>query len=313
DADQNVLSYPIAYDNGTRVQLDPKPLPNGVNDWVVTHRQPLLLGSQDEYWTFYLAALYDTSGGPPACEEESFLVVPIISGDDAFGVINIQSYEQHAFDEDDMRFVATVANQAAIAINNARMFQERGRRIEELATFNEIGQALNAVTRHDELIELIYRQTSRLLNTTNFYMALYDERRNLVSFPLFYSRGQRLAPDPMNMQNSMTGYVIRTREPLLIQGPDYDKQIESRGIVPVGAISKSWLGVPMIAADRVIGVIGIEDFERDNAYTQDDVRLLATIASWGATALENARLLGETRQSVQELTALHEVSVALTG
>ena len=69
----------------------------------------------------------------------------------------------------------------------------------------------------------------------------------------------------------------------------------------------------MIAADRVIGVIGIEDPERDNAYSQDDVRLLATIASWGATAIENARLLGETRQSVQELTALHEVSVALTG
>ena len=69
----------------------------------------------------------------------------------------------------------------------------------------------------------------------------------------------------------------------------------------------------MIAADRVIGVIGIENPERENAYSQDDVRLLATIASWGATAIENARLLGETRQSVQELTALHEVSVALTG
>ncbi|HEU5103636.1 MAG TPA: GAF domain-containing protein, partial [Roseiflexaceae bacterium] len=195
----------------------------------------------------------------------------------------------------------------------ARLFQERGRRIEELATFNEIGQALNAVTRHDELIELIYRQTSRLLDTTNFYMALYDERRNVVSFPLYYSKGQRTSPGPMNIQNSMTAYVIRTREPLLIQGPDYDQQIAARGIVPVGAIAKSWLGVPMIAADRVIGVIGIEDRERDNAYSQDDLRLLSTIASWGATAIENARLLGETRQSVQELTALHEVSVALTG
>ncbi|MEP7190124.1 MAG: GAF domain-containing protein, partial [Roseiflexaceae bacterium] len=119
--------------------------------------------------------------------------------------------------------------------------------------------------------------------------------------------------NPIGMQNSLTAHVIRTREPLLIQGADRDQQIRARGIVPVGEQSRSWLGVPMIAADRVIGVIGIEDPERDNAYSQDDVRLLATIASWGATAIENARLLGETRQSVQELTALHEVSVALTG
>ncbi len=313
DTDQRILSHPIAYDDGTPVQLKPQPLGDGVNHWVITRRQPLLIGSKDEYWSFYQAAQYDTSLGPPACTEESYLVVPIMLGDTVFGVINIQSNARHAFDDDDMGFVATVANQAAIAINNARLFQERGRRIEELATFNEIGQALSAVTRHDELIELIYRQTSRLLDTTNFYMALYDERREIVTFPLFYSKGQRINFNPISVQNSLTAYVIRTREPLLIQGPDYDQQIRARGIVSVGALSRSWLGVPMIAADRVIGVIGIEDPERDNAYSQDDVRLLATIASWGATAIENARLLGETRQSVQELTALHEVSVALTG
>ncbi|HEX5688459.1 MAG TPA: GAF domain-containing protein, partial [Roseiflexaceae bacterium] len=60
-------------------------------------------------------------------------------------------------------------------------------------------------------------------------------------------------------------------------------------------------------------VISLQDYSREYAYSQEDVRLLATIASWGAIAIDNARLLGETRQSVQELTALHEVSVALAG
>ena len=69
----------------------------------------------------------------------------------------------------------------------------------------------------------------------------------------------------------------------------------------------------MIAADAVIGVIAIEDAERDDAYTPDDVGLLSTIASWAATALENAHLLDETRQSVQELTALHDISMALAN
>jgi GAF domain-containing protein len=315
DAESKSLSYPIVYDSGIPGQFAPEPLRpdgHGINAWIINHRQPLLLDNDVDARQYIMDAPRDHIG-PTDRLEESYLVVPILLGDEVLGIINIQSYERNAFSQDDLRFVATVANQAAIAINNARLFQERGRRIGELATFNQIGQALNAVTKHDELIELIYRQTSRLLDTANFYMALYDERRAVITFPLFYSGGERITPDPMSMQNSLTANVIRTREPLLVQGADFDDQVRARGIVPDGPPSKSWLGVPMIAADRVIGVIGIEDRERDNAYSQDDVRLLSTIASWGATALENARLLGETRQSVNELTALHEVSVALTG
>jgi PAS domain S-box-containing protein len=313
DAEQSILTYAIAYDNGTRVQFTPRTIDEGINYWAITHRQPLLLGTGAEYQAFYDVPREALQTGRPEQHEQSYLVVPIISGDDVLGVINIQSCEPHAFNQDDVRFVSTVANQAAVAVNNARLFQERGRRIEELATFNEIGQALSAVSRLEGLAELIYRQTSRLLDTTNFYMAFYDERRGEISFPLYYDRGQHVTVPPMKMEDSLTSYVIRTREPLLLQGQDVAEQIAARDIHPVAEWAKSWLGVPMIAADHVIGVIGIQDYERDSAYSQDDVRLLATIASWSAIALDNARLLGETRQSVQELTALHEVSVALAG
>ena len=315
DAAEKALSYPIAFDQGTPVQFLPRAVgTDGVNHWVISHQQPLLIGTEAEYRSFYdQTPPYEERIGLPERHEESYVVVPIISGDDVLGVINIQSYDQHTYNQDDLRFVSTVANQAAIAINNARLFQERGRRIEELATFNEIGQQLSAVARLDGLVDLIYRQTSRLLDTTNFYMALYEQRSGDVTFPLFYEHGQRIIDASKIGADSLTYYVIRTREPLLLQGPDMAEQLAARGIHPADEWSKSWLGVPMIAADRVIGVIGIQDYERDNAYSQDDLRLLATIASWAAIALQNAHLLGETRQSVQELTALYEISVALTG
>jgi GAF domain-containing protein len=314
DADQKRMTYPIVYDQGERHAFTPDELDyerGGFNAWVITHSEALLLNTYDEalpYTKNYLDRI-----GPEDRHEQSYLVAPIMLGDEVLGVINIQSYEPYAFGQDDLRFVVTVANQAAIAINNARLFQERGRRIEELATFNEIGQALNAVTRHDELLDLIYRQTSRLLDTNNFYMALYEENRGIATFPLFYSRGQRVATEPIKVADSLTAYVINHREPLLLQGPDVEDQMRALGITPLGPPSKSWLGVPMMASDRVIGVIGIEDYDAESAYSSDDVRLLSTIASWGATALENARLLGESRQSVQDLTALYDVSQALAG
>lgn len=313
NVEENLLSYPVAYVGGTRVQLTPRIMDRGVNHWVITHRQPLLLGTEEEFWIYYGLSPHDERIDPVERREESHLVVPIVSGEVVLGVINIQHYERHAFNHDDVRFVATVANQAAVAINNARLFQERGRRIEELATFNQIGQLLNAVTQHNELIELIYRQTSRLLDTTNFYIALYDERRRLVEYPLFYTHGQLVATAPNTLGDGLTSYVIKHREPLLLQGPDIEDRMRALGITPLGPPSKSWLGVPMIAADRVIGAIGIEDFTADNAYSADDVRLLSTIGAWGATALENARLLGESRQSVQDLTALYDINQALAG
>ncbi|MBK9942273.1 MAG: GAF domain-containing protein [Kouleothrix sp.] len=314
DAEQSLLTYPIVYDSGSPVEFAPDHVHNGVgtNAWVIANRQPIVAGTIIEMEP-YLGDIASDRIGPADRAEQSYLIVPILLGYEVLGVINVQSYERHAFDQEDLRFVSTVANQAAIAINNARLFQERGRRIEELATFNEIGQALSAVSRHDELIELIYRQTSRLLNTTNFYIALYDERRNTLSYPLFYAAGQRIDGEPAGMQDRLTAHVVRIREPLLLQGPNPRTQLARHGIEPAEPGVRAWLGVPMVAADRVIGVIGIADDDNENAYSDDDVRLLSTIASWGATALENARLLDESRQSVTELTALYDISQALTG
>ena len=311
DASTRRLTFPIHWAHGQPAAIDTVIEVTDttcMSSRVVLERRPLLLRTRQEVEAF--------SSSPPEPGERqisSWLSVPIIQGDEVLGIINVQSYEPNAYDENDLRFISTVANQAAIAINNARLFQERGRRIEELATFNEIGQQLSAASRLTDLVELIYRQTSRLLDTTNFYIALYDERTDEITFPLFYERGQRIDTLPSVEEDSLTSYVLRTREPLLLQGPDIAEQIEARGIRPIGDRAKSWLGVPMIAADQVIGVIGIQDYERENAYSQDDVRLLSTIASWAAIALQNTHLLDESRQSVQELTALYEVSVAMAG
>jgi GAF domain-containing protein/two-component sensor histidine kinase len=316
DPARNELSYPIAYDCGTPIELAPLRLGDkGLNAWVIANRRPALIRSAEELGRFSAADPRTTRQGRQDAIEESFLVAPILLGDQVLGVINIQSYERYAFSDDDLRFVTTVASQAAVAIANARLFQERGRTIEELETFNQIGQELSAVTRQDELIDLLYRQTSRLLNTENFYIALHDPTRGEMSFPLFYERGQRVSVGPLRAIDSLTAYVVRTRAPLLLPGEAFEREVEARGIHPAGdgPRPRSWLGVPMIAADRAVGVIGIIDYERDDAFSQDDMRLLATIAAWGATALENARLLGETRANLRELESLYDAGVGLAG
>lgn len=331
DEHTNMLSYPICYDQGARLYFDPSHLAEDDSSaWAIRNRQPLLLNTLEQGlrmgFSSFGVSVFDLRSGqskirhPRSRPFQSFLVVPIFSSEAVLGVINIKSYKSYAFDDDDLRLLTTVANQLAVTISNVHLFQERERRIQELATFNEIGQELSATVSYDELPSLIYRQASRLLDTTNFYMALFDEASGQISFPLFYEQCELRRMDQMivlehgkvNRKKApinhglylflvyLTRRVIHRREPLLLQGKELENSgwdIELREEMGAHDVSfhrpRSWLGAPMIVSDKVIGIICIQNHENEKAFGAYDVRLLSTIASWAAIALENGRLFDQ--------------------
>ena len=95
----------------------------------------------------------------------------------------------------------------------------------------------------------------------------------------------------------LTSTVIRTRQPLVLG--NWEASEEHGAIFVGGSRNESWLGVPILAGDQIIGVITLENAERD-AYDDADARLLGTLASSMGVALENARLFGETRRLLAE-------------
>ncbi len=324
----NVISYPVCYEQGTLVQIAPALLDEDTpGGWAIRNRQPLLLHTAEQCAQMGLSgfgcSVFDVRSGqsgirnPRSRPMQSFLVVPIATTDSVLGVINVNSHQPYAFDQDDLRFLTTVTNQLAVTISNIRLFAERERRIEELATFNEIGQELSASVRFGEPSELIYRQTGRLLDTNGFYMALYDEISKEISFPLFYERGVRRKMDlPSTYRGEkdhsgqagvnpslhmlityLTRRVIDRRLPLVLQGSELEQEewdVALREELGNRAMydqrPRSWVGVPMIVADTVVGVIGLQNYESNQAYSEYDVNLLSTIASWAGIALDNARM-----------------------
>ncbi|MBA3470040.1 MAG: GAF domain-containing protein [Herpetosiphonaceae bacterium] len=316
DAQTNMMTYEQTFDQGDRVFLPPGQLGVSTNAWVLEHRQPLLLNTAAEADEYRDEAsrrrVVETRVGAADKIEQSYLIVPIIVGATALGVINIQSYEQYAFSEYDMGFASTVAAQAAASIANARLFDARERSIQQLRTLSSIGQALGSTVRFEDLLRVIYEQTSLLVDTSNFYLSLYDERHKEVSFPLIYEHGKPIRLEPQRGYNGLTEYIIRTRQPLLLQG-DTAAQMEERGIQLIGDLARSWLGIPLIAADKVVGVMCVQTYTSDHAYSDDDVQLLSTVANQAAQALENARLFSESRESVRELSTLSETSVSLAS
>ena len=239
----------------------------------------------------------------PATRSE--VAVPILAGGQAIGVINLESERLAAFDEEHLRFLERLADHAAIAIQNARLFQERERRITELAILNEIGRAVSSALNLDELLEVIYQQVSRLFDTTNFYIALYEEETDEWVVPLSIEHGKRQPPERYRVGRGLTGYIIRHKTPLLFRTTaEIQEFIAREEVAPLGPFSRSWLGVPLIAADRVVGVMTIQDYERENCYNEQDLALFSTVAAQAAIAIANARFFHRVQEARDRLQAV---------
>ena len=130
-------------------------------------------------------AFHDQQNLPTIGETaKSWMGVPLIVGGSIIGVMGIQSYEQEGlYTEQDVALFSTIGTQAAIAIQNVRLFQEARLRAAELTALNELSQTLAAQLNVNQVLHEVWQGVSRLLDTTNFYIALYDPERagNVVS------------------------------------------------------------------------------------------------------------------------------------
>jgi GAF domain-containing protein/nitrogen-specific signal transduction histidine kinase len=187
-------------------------------------------------------------------------------------------------------------------------------RLAELSVLNAIGQALNAKLDMDDLATTIYTEISKLADVSGFYLALCDERSNLISFPISYNRGQLDHLSPRPFANGLTEYILRTGKPLLLNR-DAVGLARKMGLEPVVSETYKWisyLGVPIIVEGKAIGVLALRDYGEGHHYTEDDLRLLETIAAQTGVALQNARLFERIRRQANELSSLNQIS-ALIG
>lgn len=172
----------------------------------------------------------------------------------------------------------------------------------ELAVLNDIGAALSSTLDLDTLVDRIYEQSSRIMNTVNFYVALHDEGSGAISFPIRVENRQRLPQiPPRPYGHGLTEHVLSTRQGLLLNG-DVMAQAHTLGLSPVGRPSMSWLGAPLLAEGKAVGVIVLQDHEGTGSYDEHDLDVLTLIAGQAAAAVRNARLLAQARDAYRELS-----------
>ncbi len=239
----------------------------------------------------------------------SELAVPILVRGSTIGVLNVEHPQPFAFDEQDQHLLEAIAHQVGTLIRNAQLYDAR-------KTVNEVGEKLTMGSRlhKEEILQLIHEQASKLMDTNNMYIALYDEPINTVTFGLAYVNG-----DPINVAEEpgwqprkagqgRTEEVIRTKEPLFHPTrADADRWYALPGHKEyVGGALPSWLGVPMLVGERVLGAIAVYHPDREDVYTKDDQYILQAMANQAAVALDNADMFFNANKRLAALVKFGE-------
>ena len=230
---------------------------------------------------------------------EDILFTPLRSSEGKLlGVISVDDpTDGYVPNQTTVEVLETFATQASLAIENARLYEALQRRIVELNALNDIGQALGSSLEERDLLEALYRRTSEILPVSRFAIALYDETKDELEDSIAIVDGQRIRAAMAPRDNERVRRIIESREPLLVSA----QASEDSGDKHVARSGDRWLGVPMVTADKVIGVIIAEGGTETPVYNGEHTSLLSTIASQAATALQNARLYDQIRRFSQVL------------
>ncbi|MBN1580306.1 MAG: GAF domain-containing protein [Anaerolineae bacterium] len=174
-------------------------------------------------------------------------------------------------------------------------------RLNELETVNAISQASATQLELGTLLELVAQRLLQTFDAQGIFFALYDPKTNLLHFPYWYCLGQRLEVTPKRA--GLAAQIIQSRQPLLIN-EDYERRFAEQGgtrvVSALNRFPKAWLGVPMFAQNEIVGVIAVQNLERENAFSEADVRLLATIAANVGIAIQNAHLYEQAQLEIAE-------------
>ena len=289
------------------------PLEGTLSGWVTLHNQPIMSNQLQK------DSRVDARVRSGEFEIQNAAIAPLTVKGQVMGtlVVNNKQGGKVGFDQADLDFLMTFANQAAIAIENARLYEElreelaerkraeeeAQRRGEELEALREISLAITAQLELDELLQNVVGRGCRLLNVRAGGVYLIDDKTGDLELVLSHGftrdySGTRLAPG-----EGVAGKMLQSGAPLVVddyghwegRSPDWEAE-------PLTAV----LGVPLKRGGQIIGALNFSEVSRARSFDEHDVWLATLFANQVAIAIANARLYEEVQQELIERKAAEE-------
>jgi GAF domain-containing protein len=242
---------------------------------------------------------------------KSAIWVPLRVAGHSRGAITVQDLDREgAFSEADVRLLETLAASMSVALENARLFDETQRlfeqseqRARELALINSIQQGMAAKLEFQGIVDLVGDKLREVFGSEDLSIRWWDPEADTIDVVYVVEHGEHLPkgpPRPVGAANASTRRLLH--EGVGAYFGSHDEQVAAgiAGPQPGTDWCLSIIGAPIRGTQRVLGMIVIENHQREHAYGEADLRVLTTIGATMGTALENARLFDETQRLLKE-------------
>ncbi len=211
----------------------------------------------------------------------------------------------------EINFLESLGDQAAMAIERSQVLVNMENRVREMNVLTRVAQGINITLTLDDILELIYAQTSQVISSDDFHILLFDQPSGSIEYLFYIQESERVTGLENQPQTgaSLEQELSRQRRAILTE--DYSQECRRRSL-PAQPGLYAWMGVPLNAGAEVIGAMSLGLRDISTTYTKEQMNLLQAIADLVAGALVKARLLQETERRARQLSSLNEVTRQLT-
>ncbi|MDQ7824089.1 MAG: GAF domain-containing protein [Candidatus Eremiobacteraeota bacterium] len=246
---------------------------------------------------------------------KSYLGVPLSIKDELIGLLNIYSRERKEFAPDKVELLSAFAGQAAMAIDNALSYEKEQKRAREATLLYEAARAIGQTTDLGELLEVTVSKISKIIQVDRCLIFLYDEMKEefhtaantgITDAQKEFFSFFRIAASDISRE---IWDDLESGKPRISSGipPDCPGLARLQEIFP----SNSYLLVPLIAREKLLGIIYVDDSQMAHYFSNSQIRLVMTLSIQIATALQRARLITKQEENTSQLKALLQVSSVL--
>lgn len=234
---------------------------------------------------------------------QTLILIPLNTPETCVGLLSVGEpgiRQGDLFDDEKMHLLQTLVNGITSAIQSSLVLGEARRQAQRLSVANEIGKAISATIELDNLLELIYQELKKAIPSDTYYVALYREEQQVLDMHLLIDEDMRFPPKTISLDQGLSSWVLRNRRGLLVHN-----LLDEWASLPVQPVvlgtersSISWLGAPMLANDRILGVLAIASY-KVHAFDEDDQMLLNNVAAQAALAIDNANQHAQVKEQAR--------------
>jgi signal transduction protein with GAF and PtsI domain len=254
---------------------------------VIKEKKPVVI-SKEVVNTAEVKLFYEFSG----TKYHFSLYVPIIHKDEVIGLINVLYRQPDKPSSDETVLIFTIAQYIGFAIENARLYEETKERASRLETLTEVSSTIVSNRYLKEILQLIVTMTAEMMKSKICSIMLLDEKKQVLFIEATQSLSEEyIKKPPLKIGEGISGKAVKEKRPITVLDVTREPEYKYREIAKKEGIC-SMLAVPMMIKDKVVGVINSYTAS-EHKFTEDEIKILQSIANQAAVAIENTKLMEE--------------------